>query len=242
MSRPLTVAAIAVSLFLGGIGPVHGQVIYDANAAFVPNSPNPNGVWTYGYTSTLGGSFSNFVEYVTSSFGYTWRTNISSGTPGFNYFTSPGFGALAGETTLHGGPNGEFAIVRFTVSATALYQLTASWRGPGDSGNTDLYLLHNSNGASPLASTPSTTVTGNFIIPSIALNAGDTIDLALGTGGDGFSSDNTPVNLVITPIPEPGSLALLATSVGLTALARRFRRQRPAAGITASCHPFAARR
>ena len=34
---------------------------------------------------------------------------------------------------------------------------------------------------------------------NVSLVAGDTIDLVLGTGGDGFFSDNTPVNLQITP-------------------------------------------
>ena len=85
---PRIVAAIAVSLFLVGSSPVRGQVIYDANAAFVPNSPNPNGVWTYGYTSTLGGTFNNFAEYFTSAITYGWRTNISSSVPAFSYFTS----------------------------------------------------------------------------------------------------------------------------------------------------------
>jgi hypothetical protein len=213
------VAASAVLLAVTSRLPA--QVSYDANADFVVNSPNPNGVWRYGYTTTLGGSFNLFSEYFTSSINYGWRTDISSGTPAFSYFTAPGFGALAGETTLHGGPNGEFAIVRFTAPITGAYDLLASWRGPGDQNNTDLYVLKNGNGSSPLASTPSTTTSGSFPLNNVFLNSGDTIVLVVGNGGDGFAFDNTPVNLHITGVPEPTSVVLLSIGSCLMLVRRR---------------------
>jgi hypothetical protein len=171
---------------------------YDANVDFVPNSPNPNDVWSYGYTTSLGGAFTPHLEHFSTSDAYGWRTNLGFGAPAFTYFTSPGFGILAGETSLHGGPSNEFSVVRFTTPATGPYDLLATWRGPGDTGNTDLYLLKNSNGGSLLGSTTSTTISGMIQLYNVSLVAGDTIDLDLGTGGDGFFSDNTPVNLQIT--------------------------------------------
>ena len=110
---------------------------YDANVDFAPNSPNPNDVWSYGYTTSLGGAFTPHLEHFSTLDAYGWRTNLGFGAPAFTYFTSPGFGILAGETSLHGGPNNEFSVVRFTTPATGPYDLLATWRGPGDTGNTD---------------------------------------------------------------------------------------------------------
>jgi hypothetical protein len=172
---------------------------HDANVDFVPNSPNPNEVWSYGYTTSLGGAFTPHLEHFSTSNAYGWRTNLGFGAPAFTYFTSPGFGILAGETSLHGGPNNEFSVLRFTTPTTGPYDLLATWRGPGDTGNTDLYLLRNNNGGLPLGSTTSTTISGMIQLSNVSLVAGDTIDLVLGTGGDGFFSDNTPVNLQIMP-------------------------------------------
>jgi hypothetical protein len=183
--------------------------VYDANADFTAGSTNPNSVWTYGYTAILGGSFITHGEYYTDSVGFAWRTNLSSGAPAFNHFNVGGIaGALAGETTLHPGPNNEYAVLRFTTPVAGSYDVVASWRGPGDFGETDLQLLLNSNTGSPLGFTNSTTLSGTIQLSSMLLNVGDTIDLSVGTLGN-FLSDNTPVNLTITQsIPEPSGLLL----------------------------------
>ena len=200
-STSCTLAHIGASLILLAAAIAHpaSAFAYDANVDFVPNSPNLNDVWSYGYTTSLGSAFIPHAEHFSTSDAYGWRTNLGFGAPAFTYFTSPGFGILAGETSLHGGPNNEFSVLRFTTPATGSYDLLATWRGPGDTGNTDLYLLKNNNGGSPLGSSTSTTISGMIQLPNVSLVAGDTIDLVLGTGGDGFFSDNTPVNLQIMP-------------------------------------------
>src|SRR4051812_19119963 len=198
-SRTLAHTAARLILFAAAIAHPHSAVAYDANVDLVANSPNPNGVWRYGYTTSLGSAFIPHAEYFSTTDVYGWRTNLGFGAPAFTRFTSDGFGVFAGETSLHGGPNNEFSVVRFTTPATGPYDLLASWRGPGDTGNTDLYLLKNNNGGSPLGSTTSTTISGMIQLSNVPLVAGDTIDLAVGNGGDGFFSDNTPVNLQIVP-------------------------------------------
>jgi hypothetical protein len=210
-SLRFTVSRSGALLFLlsAVIGPATSALGYDANADFVANSPNPNGVWRYGYTTTLGGAFIPFNEYVSNAAGYGWRTNIASSAPSFSHADIAINGMLPGETALHGGPNGEVAVLRFIVPSAGPYDILATWRGPGDISNTDLYLLRNSNTVSPLGSTSSTTISGSFQWSGLLLLAGDTIDLALGIGGDGFNFDSTPVNLQIN-VPEPASAMLLA--------------------------------
>jgi hypothetical protein len=198
---------------------------HDANADFVVNSPNPNGVWQYGYSTSLGTALIPFNEYVTHGVGYAWRTNLASGAPAFTHFDLASNGVLPGETALHGGPSGEFAVLRFTAPSTGPYDILANWRGPGDTGNTDLYLLQNSNAGSPLGSSASTTISGIIQLSSVPLSAGDTIDLAVGNGGDGFGSDSTPVNLQITLVPEPAGAILLG--VGLIPLVFRRNQRFP---------------
>jgi hypothetical protein len=208
---------LAIAVIPGVIA--HAITIYDANADFAPNSHNPNGVWKYGYSTTLGGSLVQFSEYFTDSFGFGWHTNLSAGVPQFIHFNSAGLGVLPGEASLHGGPNGEYAVLRFTAPTPGSYDILASWRGPGDSGDTDLYLLQNS--ALTLGSTSSTTTSGMIQVSALALDAGHTIDLAVGTKGS-FISDNTPVNLVITQlVPEPSSFFLVLFSALLVRYSSR---------------------
>jgi len=216
----------AVVLLAAAFAQVGTAVAYDANADFPPGALNPNGVWRYGYTTSLGSAFILHNEYATNSAAYGWRTNIASFAPAFFHTNTVINGMLPGEIGLHGGPNGEFSVLRFTTPTTGLYDISASWRGPGDLGNTDLYLLKNSNGGSPLAGTGSTTISGGFAsIFSMPLVAGDTIDLALGTGGDGFNFDSTPVSLQITPVPEPAAATLIvAALLSLAAMPARRRR------------------
>jgi hypothetical protein len=136
-------------------------------------------------------------------------------------------GGLIGETIMHGGPNNEYEVLRFIAPVAGVYDVLASWRGPGDGGDTDLYLLLNSNSGSPLGFTNSTTTTGTIQVNSLLLSAGDTIDLSLGTLGS-FLSDTTPVNLIITqnPVPEPSALGMLGIGIaGLLMLRQKCRRR-----------------
>jgi hypothetical protein len=185
---------------------------YDATADFNPGTygSNPNGVWSYGYTTTLGGSFIPHLDSgnFAGAFQY-WRTDIASGAPSFqkNIGGSPLFGVLPGQLSLHGGPSGEFGILRFTAPSAGSYDLATAYFA-GDSGDTDIYLLHN---GSVIASSPTTNAGGSFSLPSFFLNANDTVDVAVGIAGDTYFGDTTPLThtIVSAAAPEPGTLGLL---------------------------------
>lgn len=236
LSSLLLVGFLGV-LAVGAASPpnaAHAQ-IYDANADFTPASAgNPNGVWSYGYTTTLGGTFIPFGEFINDGTLLTWRTNIGLGTPawfknlsGVNQVNN----SLApGQTALHGGPNGEFAVLRFTAPSAGIYNYDLEYF-PGDSGNTDIYLLQSSNAADPLFSDLITTGPGSFSFDGLSLSQNETLDLVVGNANDGFTFDTTPVNLQVEAVPavapEPATGALLATGLlilGGVITARRRRR------------------
>nr|WP_309689903.1 PEP-CTERM sorting domain-containing protein [Armatimonas sp.] len=196
---------------------------YDATVGFNPGTyaSNPNGVWSYGYTTTLGGSFIPHLDSgnFAGIFQY-WRTDIGSGTPAFekNIGVSPMFGVQPGQIALHGGPNGELGVLRFTAPSAGSYNIATSYF-VGDSGDTDIYLLHN---GSVVSSAPSTNAGGSFSLASFLLNANDTLDVAVGIGTDTYFGDTTPISHVITSsAPEPGTLGLLALGMLSGIAARR---------------------
>ena len=223
LHRFSVISSLALACLLSG--DIAQAQTFDATADFVPNVPNPNGVWKYGYTNTLGSSLIPFSAYYANENIFGWRTNLGSGAPIFFKATAVGgqFGVAQGQTALHGGPQGQFAVLRFTAPSTNVYAVSCAYF-TGDGGNTDAYLLLNSNAGTPLFSTPSTTGGGTFAKNSLQLNAGDTLDYVIGNGGDGFGSDSTPVTFRITAgVPAPCSLltALIGVVPGVMLLRRR---------------------
>lgn len=204
----------------------HAQT-YDAAADFNPGTynNNPNGVWRYGYSTTLGSAFIPHATRRTDNVNgvEAWMTDLLFLSPNFEKNVSGGtlFGFWpAGMASLHPGPANELGILRFVAPVTTFYDINSVYL-QGDVFDTDIYLLHN---GVTLASDPSTNGGGTFNVGHLFLNAGDTIDLAVGFGGDGhFLGDRTPISQVIkVSAPEPGSVALLTLGMlGGIALRRR---------------------
>jgi len=135
---------------------------------------------------------------------------------------------------MHPGPVGtigDFAVLRFLVPATASYTVNAQWfigdtNGGGGQGNTDAYILLNALAGSPVYSVASTASNPTFS-GTVNLVAGDRLDFVVGTGGDGYSFDTTPVNISLTQnavtVPEAntGLLALLASIPAFAIMLRK---------------------
>jgi hypothetical protein len=54
------------------------------------------------------------------------------------------------------------------------------------------------------------------------LNAGDSVYFGVGPNGN-YNNDSTGFNVVITDIPEPGTVAMVVAGLALTLVARRRR-------------------
>jgi hypothetical protein len=182
----------------------HWDVALDFSGAL-----NPCGVWSYGYTRTLGSAFILFTApglvgqaQPTASCGSAsgamveawsaeggsnlWRNSLDETC----YSVSPG------EFSLHPGRNGEWTTARWTAPRAGRYQFEADFK-VGDAvqstSKTAALLLDGAPiNQSLTASNPSYTTTR-------LLSAGQTFDVAVGlTGDQTWISGNTPTSLKIS--------------------------------------------
>ena len=178
---------------------------------------NPGGVWTHGWETTLGGTFTpvTFVgrgyadngmpfdawsiqQYVLPAFYHYPLSNPQAGT------AAGGQGNYPPGTVVCVAGNDDtpqnFAVIRFTAPSNGTYQVTVTARpylnGPL-SGDVDFHVL--GNGVSLLS---------RFLLPTertgftntLMLAAGATLDLAVGRGADGqISGSGLNIEAVITP-------------------------------------------
>jgi len=211
--------------------------VYDAAADFTPaTTTNPNGVWSYGYDAAGdGGNYAlvAFDVFDNSPSTPNWLKtgNNSFGTPTFSKVQtgplSPFNSLVLGQVGLHPGPaatqfvNDDAAILRFTAPGNGLYAVNSQFFASGG-GETTAWVVLNGSFGSPLAALGSTGSSPSYIVPSLALSVGDTLDFVVGNAGSYFF-DTTGVNVSISVVPEPAVWMLWAG--GLAALGTFARRR-----------------
>ena len=195
-----------VGRYTGGDGVVHGfllkqfvktaNVIYSAAHDF-SFTLNPNSVWTYGFTYSVGGTFSPYTLAGSTFFSGEegWFGPIPSAWgPGFPLVVA-GPGGIPNVLDMGPGPS-SYTIVRWTAPSRGRWDLVGQFFGTGFT-TADVHVLK--NGAA-LFNSP---VTGASTAPfSLAVDVapGDTIDFAAGPGPDGDNGgDPTGFNVTITP-------------------------------------------
>jgi hypothetical protein len=189
---------------------------WDLALDFSTNS-NPNGVWAYGYTTTLGGSLNLYDESGDASGLLFWRHNLALGAPSvvWNSTTNPiqgGTPVIApGAAAFHPGPNGQYSLFRFTAPADDSYRLESSFFGSDMYGtSTDVHVLLNSeaifngsvNGYGP--------TTGPAFNTNLVLRAGDQVDFAVGFGNGSFFYDTTGISARL--VSETPNLSIAFTA------------------------------
>jgi hypothetical protein len=199
---------------------------------------NPNGVWRYGWSMTLGSPFilSNSPG-VREGVG-TWSGNIAAdGNPAVYHNGTGNVIVLAtsarfepGQFGLHPGPNGEYAVVRYVAPVGGDVSIRSIFASQDlFTTTTDVHVLL--NGASVFddfvegaAGTSSVSFSRPF-----SLDPGDTVDFAVGFGRNGsFFNDSTALAATVgpaSPTPEPGTLLLFG--VGALTICSRRRRASP---------------
>ncbi len=213
-------------LFVAGqllLAPCVRAGTYDVAADFSTNS-NPNGVWSYGYATNLGGSLVLYTDTSSSTAKVLgWWHSIALGAPAvfYNRTANP---TTAGDGTpnlaphqacFHPGPDDEYSIYRFTAPAAGNYQLQASFVGADSVGTTtDVHVLLNDspifngsvNGFGP--------GTGPSFSTNLMLRANDRVDFEVGYGSNNFYYDTTGIQATFTTSPgnaylPPGRWLLL---------------------------------
>jgi hypothetical protein len=202
---------------------------YDVAGDFSTNA-NPNGSWSYGYSTTLGGALTLYTDFgldASDSLNY-WRFD-SGGIPGVYYNSNdteqgPSSVRLAPhQLTFHPGASGQYSVIRFTVPTSGQYSLNAVFSGMDQSGTTtDVHIL--TNGTSCFDGTISGFGALSTNSTVLTLTQGETVDFVVGAGGNGYYYDSTGIaaqlaclSLILQPpsiTQQPGNVT---TAIGGTA-------------------------
>jgi len=195
-----------VGRYTGADGIVHGflwrrfvksaNVIYSAAHDFSTRL-NPNSVWSYGFTTFVGGPFT--LDTISGSTFFSGEVGWFGPIPGF---FAPGYPlVVAGPnqvpTVLDMGPGpSSYAVVRWTAPDKGRWDVVGQFFGTGLTTG-DVHVLRN---GTPIFDSP---VNGSQVAPFsllIDVVTGDTIDFAAGPGpGGNNDSDPTGFNVTITP-------------------------------------------
>ncbi len=222
----------AVTVILALAASVVTAQSYDPSTAFSP-SDNPNGVWSYGYSLTLGSPMMLHSDRLNVSGVDVWRTDIAWGDPlvmhngtsnTVDLFTAVRM--APGELGMHPGPNGEIAVLRFSPPEPGQYEVQGSFFGLDTWGtSTDVHILANGLSIFDGTVTGFGPGTGPSFSTTAALGPGSYLDFAVGYGPNNtFWDDSTGLSAQITMVPEP-SITLLGLSGGLFLWALVFRKR-----------------
>jgi hypothetical protein len=238
--RKLLLGALVALAFAGNS--FASFIVYDAKTDFTTANVSDavNAPWSYGYSNvSVGGTMTNFTagNYFNDANGFGLSLNPAPNyTPGVfktNRNNWPYSGAPSGMFAMHSGQSdaSQYSVLRFTAQTAGLYNLDVKWFA-GDSnplGNPNpsagrVSIFVNQNGTT-LQSAINTLTGGTYVSPgTISLNAGEFLELRVGRGNDGYTYDTTPVEMTVTAVPEPSTLACVGGLVaGLSVLSRRRR-------------------
>ena len=206
---------------------------------------NPNGTWSYGWSTAPGSGLTL----------YTLNANNVGGYPQFDSWNDPNNFILytpviylntggevndselhnlpAGALVLHGGGTGAscgtpgacFSELVWTAPYTGLFDLSATFTGRQYTINGLVEIVEVSNGVSTtLLSGTIFDQTSQSLVEEIALNAGDTLTFAA-RSNVGLVADTTQIAVTLSPaVPEPSTLAMLGSGllVGIGMLRRKM--------------------
>jgi hypothetical protein len=185
---------------------------------------NPNGVWSYGSSTTLGSAFIPSTISTNTYMGFAlegWLGNSDSSLTPYVLYNSTTNNVNNNPTTVyqpgqlaeHPGAQGQYEVVRWTAPFSGTFGITATFSGLsslGDSADVHILLDGSSIFNSTVIGSPSpTSYSGlqNII-------AGDTIDFAVGFGTNGNNANDTTALSATITVPEPGTFGLVGLGLG----------------------------
>ena len=223
---------IAAVVVLYAAPALKAGVVYSAAADFSPNA-NPNGVWTYGWSSTLTSSF--ILDTAHTNFqGLDFWEGSAPGAYALGYplvyhnGTNSAINYVGtvlvqpGQLVFHPGPGGEFGIIRFTAPEAGTFELSTAFSGLDFVGptSTDVHVLLNGSAIFNGTIEGYGGSSGLSFSKTLTLAMGDTLDFAVGYGTNhDYAFDSTAINATLSSVPEPSSMALMLIG-GLTLATR----------------------
>lgn len=211
---------LVAAILLAASATAAGAVTYNPFTGLTLAS-NPNGAYTYGYQTSLGGPLS-LLTTATTGPGYTaWRQAS----------IDPYVGVYKLSTTLlqHPGVSGEYSVSRVTLATAGSYKISGVFSN-GDNASTDVHVLTNNFAAfnSAIDAKTGGALTSAFSFTQV-LAAGSTVDFAVGFGKDSnYYFDSTLLSATVAGVPEPAAWSLLIAGFGLVGIAARRRVARTA--------------
>jgi hypothetical protein len=223
---------------------LRADTVFDPVAGFDASfsaGSNPDGPWSYGWSATLSSAFNLNHQHFAANYGAAtldyWNDTVA-GSVAHNVGQSYDDGNVdfsSGALMLHYGGTTyfEYTHILFTAPTTADYAIAMTFTGLQHGVNSDVHILDGSNslfGAFIAADRQTQSYSG-----SVFLNAGQTLDFAIGggtaqgtihPGWTGISGTITESSVSATPVPS--SLAMLAGAAavgGIGAVVRGARRR-----------------
>ncbi len=183
-----------------------GQV-YDAAADF-SLAENPNGAWSYGQSASVGGQIALYSTNMVDSLGLSvWYGSTDNYTPSVAKNTTGqainnathSITWPAGALSFHPSRYNQQSVVRWTAPEDGTCAIEASFTLlDAQANNVDVHILHN---GSSLMNTVISGYLGSTSFSTenpIDVQAGDTIDFAVGYGSNSFLNDTTQLEAKIT--------------------------------------------
>ncbi len=190
--------------------PPPAQMVWQAGAGY-SGTQNPNGVWTYAWSTNLAGPLTTYPDsfvvdsstaWGDSSIQANYDPNVSFNPPGGQVRDIPdnsmGFSA---------GPGNQFSHCLFTAPVAGTYLIQGTFSA-ASYGVPHVYILK--NGVDIADSTLAVGATWSPSTGTVTLAQGDTIDAVAGVGPDNiYFNDEIEFNLTIsnTTAPQSGTLA-----------------------------------
>lgn len=226
------------SRFTMPVVPVIGRSFDAAKDFSITN--NPSGPWSYGSSPSRSADFTLFSEAVRNIPEHKqlecWRGAASlahsraEGTIRYNIYTvhPPDY------LSLHPGSSGQRSVLRFTVPGRGSYKVQGSFKAI-DHTTTDPHVLVNGKDVVKLKPIDGSHNQSEFSFTQ-QFDKGDTIDFAVGDGGNGYGFDSTGLKVTVTPtvmaaggigsVPEPIPTAVVGRkSPELVTLSANYGRQ-----------------
>jgi len=212
MKARIQVIVVGMFICLASSLSVAPAAMYDVAADFSATN-NPNGPWTYGWSSTLTSALDLYSYSTDDRSLNVWSDSVSGSPPSVVHNGTTSDITLhpeeitwqAGQFALHPGANGEYSHARWTAPYAGTLHIDAMFTALAGA-TTDVHVLH--NGGSLFDGLVDSSHNASWSSTNISFGMGDTIDFAVGFGTGGYGYDTTGLSATIYAVPAPAGVLL----------------------------------